>query len=117
MPDVARSIADLATRARAGQLRPDEARGGTFTISNFGAGGCLVGTPIINPPQAAILGVGTLQQRPVVREGAVVARPMCYFSLSFDHRIVDGALADAFMRSMMGSLESGLDADMEKQDR
>ena len=117
LPDLARSIADLATRARAGQLRPDEAQGGSFTISNFGAGGCLVGTPIINPPQAAILGVGTVQQRPVVREGAVVARPMCYFSLTFDHRIADGALADAFMRSMMGGLESGLDADMEKQDR
>lgn len=116
LPDLARSIADLATRARAGQLRPDETQGGSFTISNFGAGGCLVGTPIINPPQAAILGVGTVQQRPVVRQGEVVARPMCYFSLTFDHRIVDGALADAFMRSMMGGLESGLDADMEKQD-
>ena len=116
LPDLARTIADLATRARAGQLRPDEAQGGTFTISNFGAGGCLVGTPIINPPQAAILGVGALQQRPVVREGAVVARPMAYFSLTFDHRIVDGAVADAFMRSMIDGLESGLDADMEKQD-
>ncbi|MCY3946897.1 MAG: dihydrolipoamide acetyltransferase family protein [Anaerolineaceae bacterium] len=117
LPDIARTIADLATRARAGQLRPDEARGGTFTISNYGAAGCLVGTPIINPPQAAILGVGTLQQRPVVRDGAVIARPMCYFSLTFDHRILDGALADAFMRCMMDGLESGMDADMEKQDR
>ncbi|MDD9956999.1 MAG: dihydrolipoamide acetyltransferase family protein [Anaerolineaceae bacterium] len=117
LPDLARAIADLATRARAGQLRPDEARGGTFTISNYGAGGCLVGTPIINPPQAAILGVGALQQRPVVREGALVARPMCYFSLTFDHRVLDGALADAFMRCMMGGLESGMDADREKQDR
>ncbi|MCE2490789.1 MAG: 2-oxo acid dehydrogenase subunit E2 [Anaerolineae bacterium] len=116
LPDLARTIADLATRARSGSLQPDEAQGGTFTITNFGAGGCLVGTPIINQPQAAILGVGALQQRPVVHAGAIVARPMCYLSLSFDHRILDGAVADAFMRCMIDSLESGLNADMEKQD-
>ena len=116
LPDLARAIEDLAARARAGALQPDEARGGTFTISNFGAGGCLTGTPIIHQPQAAILGVGTVQDRPVVRDGEIVARPMCYLSIGFDHRVVDGSIADAFMRCMIGALESGMDADMEKQD-
>lgn len=116
LTEIARAIEDLATRARAGTLQPDEARGGTFTISNFGAGGCLTGTPIIHQPQAAILGVGTVQQRPVVRDGAIVARPMCYLSLGFDHRVVDGSVADAFMRCMIDDLESDVDANMEKQD-
>ena len=93
LADIAQVIHDLAGRARSGQLQPDEVRGATFTITNFGAGGCLTGTPVINQPQVAILGVGTLQQRPVVRDGAIVARPMCYLSLSFDHRVVDGAVA------------------------
>ena len=114
LPNIARAIEDLAGRARSGQLQPDEVRGGTFTITNFGAGGCLTGTPVINQPQVAILGVGTMQQRPVVRDGAIVARPMCYLSLSFDHRVVDGAVADAFMRCMIDGLESGTDANMEK---
>ena len=114
LPDLAQTIDDLARRARSGRLQPDEVRGGTFTITNFGAGGCLIGTPIINQPQVAILGVGAVQQRPVVRDGAIVARPMCYLSLSFDHRVVDGAVADAFMRCMIDDLESGMDANMEK---
>ena len=114
LPNIARAIEDLAGRARSGQLQPDEVQGGTFTITNFGAGGCLTGTPVINQPQVAILGVGTVQQRPVVRHGAIVARPMCYLSLSFDHRVVDGAVADAFMRCMIDDLESCADANMEK---
>ena len=114
LPNIARAIEDLAGRARSGRLQPDEVRGGTFTITNFGTGGSLIGTPIINQPQVAILGVGTLQQRPVVRDGAIVARQMCYLSLSFDHRVVDGAVADAFMRCMIDDLESGMDANMEK---
>ena len=113
LPDLAQVIENLARRARSGQLQADEVQGGTFTITNFGAGGCLTGTPIINQPQVAILGVGTMQQRPVVRDGAIVARPMCYLSLSFDHRVVDGAVADAFMRCMIDDLESCADANME----
>lgn len=113
LPAIAAAIADLATRARSGSLQPDEAHGGSFTITNFGAGGGLLATPLINPPQAAILGVGALQQRPVVRAGEIVARPMCYLSLGFDHRVLDGAVADAFMRCMIDGLESGLDANME----
>lgn len=115
LPDIARAIQDLAQRARAGRLQPDELRGPTFTISNFGGGGGLLGTPIINPPQVAILGVGAVQQRPVVRAGEIVARPMCYLSLSFDHRVVDGAVADAFMRCMMQELDSVADADRENE--
>ena len=113
LADIAGAIHDLARRARSGQLQADDVQGGTFTITNFGAGGCLTGTPIINQPQVAILGVGTMQQRPVVRDGAIVARPMCYLSLSFDHRVVDGAVADVFMRCMIDDLESCADADME----
>lgn len=115
LADLARRIDDLAQRARAGRLGPDEVQGGTFTISNFGTGGSLLGTPIISQPQVAILGVGSAQQRAVVREGDIVARPMCYLSLSFDHRVVDGAVADAFMRCMIDALESVTDADMENE--
>ena len=113
--ELARQIEDLATRARSRSLQADETRGATFTITNFGAGGCLAGTPIISQPQVAILGSGSVQQRPVVRDDEIVARPMCYLSLSFDHRVVDGAVADAFMRCMIEMLESGMDDDMENE--
>jgi len=104
---VAREVSDLAHRARAKQLRPDEVQGGTFTITNHGVSGSLVALPIINQPQAAILGVGMIQKRVVVVEGdAIAVRPMAYMSLTFDHRIMDGAVADRFMAVIKRTLEA-----------
>ena len=100
-----RSIVDLATRARSRQLKPDEVLGGTFSITNFGSFGSLVGTPIINQPQVAILGVGTVDKTPVVIDDAIAIRSICHLSLSFDHRLVDGALADQFMTKVKQVLE------------
>ena len=94
---LARAVNDLAERARTKKLKPDEVQGGTFTVTNPGVFGSLFGTPIINQPQVAILGVGTIEKRPVVRDDAIAIRTMAYFALSFDHRIVDGADADRFM--------------------
>lgn len=103
---IARTVNDLAHRARTKQLKPDEVQGGTFTITNHGVSGSLVAMPIINQPQAAILGVGTIQKRVVVVEGdAIVVRPMAYLSLTFDHRILDGAVADRFMMFLKQTLE------------
>jgi 2-oxoglutarate dehydrogenase E2 component (dihydrolipoamide succinyltransferase) len=100
-----RSIVDLATRARSRQLKPDEVQGGTFSITNFGSFGSLVGTPIINQPQVAILGVGTVDKTPVVLDDAIAIRSICHLSLSFDHRLIDGALADQFMGKLKQALE------------
>jgi 2-oxoglutarate dehydrogenase E2 component (dihydrolipoamide succinyltransferase) len=112
---LARAVNDLADQARRGELTPDAVRGGTFTITNHGVGGSLLGTPILNQPQAGILGVGAIVKRPVVRSGepsllpsaedAIVIRPMCYLSLTFDHRVLDGAAADAFMTQVVERLE------------
>jgi pyruvate dehydrogenase E2 component (dihydrolipoamide acetyltransferase) len=102
---LARSINDLAERARAKKLKVEEVQGGTFTITNPGVFGSLFGTPIINQPQVAILGVGTIEKRPVVREDAIAIRTMCYLALSFDHRIVDGSDADRFMAHLKKSLQ------------
>jgi pyruvate dehydrogenase E2 component (dihydrolipoamide acetyltransferase) len=101
-----RAIVDLATRARSRQLKPDEVIGGTFSITNFGSFGSLVGTPIINQPQVAILGVGTVDQTPVVIDDAIAIRSICHLSLSFDHRLIDGALADQFMTKVKQVLEA-----------
>src|SRR6185436_18330103 len=87
---LARAVNDLAERARARKLKVEEVQGGTFTITNPGVFGSLFGTPIINQPQVGILGVGTIEKRPVVRDDAIAIRTMAYFALSFDHRIVDG---------------------------
>lgn len=107
---LAKAVHDLATRARNRQLTPDDVQGGTFTITNHGASGSLFGTPIINQPQAAILGVGLVQKRPVVIEvdgqDVIAIRPMMYMSLSFDHRIMDGAQADAFLVDVKRRLEN-----------
>jgi 2-oxoglutarate dehydrogenase E2 component (dihydrolipoamide succinyltransferase) len=100
-----KSIGDLAERARAKRLKVDEVQGGTFTITNPGVFGSLFGTPIINQPQVAILGVGTIEKRPVVRDDAIAIRTMCYLALTFDHRIVDGADADRFMAHIKKSLQ------------
>ncbi len=103
---LARSINDLAGRARARQLKPDEVKGGTFTITNHGITGSLFAAPIINQPQCAILGVGAVQKRVVVTtdasgSDALVIRPMVYLSLTFDHRILDGALGDMFLAKVV----------------
>ena len=100
-----RAIVDLAGRARSRQLKPDEVQGGTFSITNFGSFGSLIGTPIINQPQVAILGVGTVDKTPVVIDDAIAIRSICHLSLSFDHRLIDGALADQFMTKLTQVLE------------
>jgi pyruvate dehydrogenase E2 component (dihydrolipoamide acetyltransferase) len=106
---LARAVQDLAQRARTKKLLPDEVQGGTFSITNFGTFGTLLGTPIINQPQVAILGIGAIQKRPVVREidgsDVIVVRHMVYLSLSFDHRIIDGMLAGQFLQVVRQSLE------------
>ncbi|HVF86992.1 MAG TPA: dihydrolipoamide acetyltransferase family protein [Pyrinomonadaceae bacterium] len=109
---LARAANDLADRARAKQLKPDEVGGGTFTITNPGVFGGLFGTPIINQPQVAILGVGTIEKRPKVvtdedGDDYIAIRTMAYFALSFDHRIIDGADAERFLGYVKGILEAG----------
>jgi 2-oxoglutarate dehydrogenase E2 component (dihydrolipoamide succinyltransferase) len=101
-----RSIVDLAARARSRQLKPDEVVGGTFSITNFGSFGSLIGTPVINQPQVAILGVGTVDKTPVVIDDAIAIRSICHLSLSFDHRLIDGALADQFMTKVKEVLQN-----------
>jgi 2-oxoglutarate dehydrogenase E2 component (dihydrolipoamide succinyltransferase) len=103
---VSRSIADLAARARAKQLKPEEVNGGTFTITNPGVFGALFGMPIINQPQVGILGVGHIEKRPIVIDDAIAIRLMGYLSLGYDHRIIDGAVADEFMSHVKHTLEN-----------
>ncbi len=100
-----RAIADVAERARAKRLSPDEVHGGTFTITNPGQFGAQFGMPIINQPQVAILGVGTIEKRPVVIDDAIGIRTMAYLTLGYDHRLVDGAVADEFMADVKQHLE------------
>ncbi len=103
---LARQVNDLADRARNRQLNPDEVQGGTFTITNHGVSGSLVATPIINQPQVAILGVGIIEKRVKVINDAIAIRPCCYLSLTFDHRVIDGATGDNFLMSMKNTLEN-----------
>ena len=103
---IARAVNDLADRARLGQLLPDEVQGGTFTLTNHGTSGSLFATPIINQPQCAILGLGKIEKRVKVIEDAIAIRLMAYASLTFDHRILDGAMADAFMNSFKEIIEN-----------
>ena len=103
---LSRAIADLAARARTKQLKPDEVSGGTFTITNPGVFGALFGMPIINQPQVAILGVGHVEKRPVVIDDAIAIRPMAYLTLGYDHRLIDGAVADEFMSHVKKTLEN-----------
>ena len=102
---IQRAIVDLAHRARSRQLKPDEVQGGTFSITNFGSFGSLFATPIINQPQVAILGVGAVTKEPVVIDDAIAIRSMCYLALTFDHRLIDGALADQFCQKVKSVLE------------
>ena len=101
-----RSIVDLASRARARQLKPDEIQGGTFSITNFGTFGSVFATPIINQPQVAILGVGTIEKVPVVIDDAIAIRSQCFLALTFDHRLIDGALGDQFTAKVKSVLEA-----------
>ena len=103
--EVEKTVADLAARAKASQLKPDELQGGTFTITNGGVYGSLLSTPIINPPQCAILGMHSIQERPVAADGKVVIRPMMYVALSYDHRIVDGREAVTFLLQIKEMIE------------
>lgn len=104
--ELARSINDLSGRARAKQLKPDEVQGGTITITNHGTSGSLFATPIINQPQCAILGVGVIEKRVKVIDDAIAIRPMVYLGLTFDHRILDGAVADYFLGTVKYTLEN-----------
>ena len=103
---LSRSIADLAERARAKQLKPDEVHGGTFTITNPGQFGSQFGMPIINQPQLAILGVGTIEKRPLVVDDAIAIRTMAYLTLGYDHRLIDGATGDQFMAEVKQQIEN-----------
>ena len=113
---LARAVNGLASEARGGRLAADATHGGTFTITNHGVTGSLLGTPIINQPQSGILGIGTIAKRAVVRssstsllpsaDDAIVIRPICFLSFSFDHRVLDGATADRFMAAVKAYLEN-----------
>ena len=103
---LARAVNDLAQRARDRKLLPDEVKGGTFTLTNHGTSGSLFATPIINQPQCGILGVGMVQKRAVVIHDAIAIRPMVYISLTFDHRILDGASADWFLAKVVDTLQN-----------
>jgi len=103
--EIEQTIADFGRRAKDGTLKIEEMQGGTFTISNGGVFGSLLSTPIINPPQSAVLGMHRIEERPVVRDGQVVARPMMYLALSYDHRLVDGREAVTFLVRMKEALE------------
>ncbi len=101
-----RSIVDLSTRARSRQLKPDEVAGGSFSITNFGSFGSVFATPVINQPQVAILGVGAVEKTPVVIDDAIAIRSVAYLALTFDHRLIDGALADQFTGAVKKILEN-----------
>jgi 2-oxoglutarate dehydrogenase E2 component (dihydrolipoamide succinyltransferase)/2-oxoisovalerate dehydrogenase E2 component (dihydrolipoyl transacylase) len=105
LTQLAKEVTDLAERARSKKLSPEEVQGGTFTITNHGGFGSLFSTPIIHQPQIAILGVGAIQKRAVVMNDAIAIHLMGYLSLSFDHRVIDGATADQFMARVKGYLE------------
>jgi 2-oxoglutarate dehydrogenase E2 component (dihydrolipoamide succinyltransferase) len=102
---IARAVHDLASRTRAKKLTADDITGGTFTISNYGVFGTIIGTPIINQPQIAILGTGAIVKRPVVIDDAIAIRSMAYFTMSFDHRVVDGLLGGMFLDAVVKNLE------------
>jgi 2-oxoglutarate dehydrogenase E2 component (dihydrolipoamide succinyltransferase) len=104
--DIEQAIGDFATRAREGGLKLEELQGGTFTITNGGTFGSLFSTPIVNPPQSAILGMHTIKERAIVENGQVVAAPMMYIALSYDHRIVDGRDAVLFLVDIKNQLEN-----------
>jgi 2-oxoglutarate dehydrogenase E2 component (dihydrolipoamide succinyltransferase) len=103
--EIEKTIADFGKKAKDGTLSMDEMKGGTFTISNGGVFGSLLSTPIINPPQSAVLGMHRIEERPVVKDGQIVARPMMYLALSYDHRLVDGREAVTFLVRVKEAIE------------
>lgn len=103
--DIEKTIADFATAAMANKLMPEDLEGGTFTISNGGIYGSLLSTPIVNPPQSGILGLHSIQERPVAVNGQVVIRPMMYLALTYDHRIIDGREAVTFLKTIKEVIE------------
>lgn len=103
---LARAVNDLATRARMKKLALPDIEGGSFTITNYGGFGAMMGTPIINQPQVAIIGIGSIEKRAVVINDAIAIRSIAYFTLSFDHRIVDGALGGSFLSAVIKKLEN-----------
>jgi 2-oxoglutarate dehydrogenase E2 component (dihydrolipoamide succinyltransferase) len=103
--EIEQKIADFGMRAKENKLKLDELQGGTFTISNGGVYGSMLSTPIINPPQSGILGLHAIQDRPAVKNGQVVARPMMYLALTYDHRIVDGREAVVFLKRIKDVIE------------
>jgi 2-oxoglutarate dehydrogenase E2 component (dihydrolipoamide succinyltransferase) len=107
--EIESEIKRLAVRAREGEITVDEMSGGTFTISNGGVFGSMLSTPIINPPQSAILGMHNIIQRPIAVNGKVEIRPMMYLALSYDHRIIDGKESVGFLLAIKESLESPVD--------
>ena len=107
---ICRAIQDLSGRARSKQLKPDEVQGGTFTITNPGIFGAVFGLPIISQPQVAILGVGSIDKRAVVIDDMIAIRPMCYLTLGYDHRLIDGADAGRFLQALKDRLENFDDA-------
>ena len=104
--DIEKAIADFAGRANDNRLLPSELEGGTFTITNGGIFGSLMSTPILNPPQSAILGMHAIQDRPVARDGQIVIRPMMYVALTYDHRIIDGREAVLFLSHVKDAVEA-----------
>ena len=103
--NIERTIGDFGKRAKDGTLTMDDMKGGTFTISNGGVFGSLMSTPIINPPQSAVLGLHRIEDRPVVRDGQIVVRPMMYLALSYDHRLIDGREAVTFLVAVKNAIE------------
>jgi 2-oxoglutarate dehydrogenase E2 component (dihydrolipoamide succinyltransferase) len=102
---IEQGIVGYAEKAKSGGITMDDMQGGCFTITNGGIYGSMLSTPIINPPQSGILGMHSIQQRPVVREGEIVARPMMYLALSYDHRVVDGKEAVTFLVKIKEAIE------------
>jgi 2-oxoglutarate dehydrogenase E2 component (dihydrolipoamide succinyltransferase) len=109
LAEIERAIADVAEKARKGRLSIPEMTGGTFTITNGGVFGSMMSTPIINPPQSAILGMHNILERPVAVEGQVVIRPMMYVALSYDHRVIDGKDSVGFLLRVKRLLENPVD--------
>ncbi len=103
---IALKIADLAERARTKRLKPEDVQNGTISLTNPGIYGALFATPIISQPQVAILGIGGIEKRPIVIDDAIAIRPMVCLSLSYDHRIIDGAVADQFMSALKNRLQT-----------
>ena len=103
--DLEKALADLALKARDGKITLEDLAGGTFTVSNGGVYGSMMGTPIINMPQSAILGLHATKVRPVVHGGQIVARPVMYVALTYDHRIIDGREAVLFLRKIKECIE------------